>query len=149
MKKFTEDEEKEYKQACKNAEIKAKKTYEDEIRELNNLIEYIKKKSKKDKTKEDTVNLKVYTKRFKAIKKKIIEKAKPLIKEYFDYQIAFAKVDKAGINNTGGECENELIPVLAEFKEYERRNHLWDRKNISYQYSLNEDNKLERSILGE
>jgi N-6 DNA methylase len=145
MKKFTEDEEKEYKQACKNAEIKAKKTYEDEIRELNNLIEYIKKKSKKDKTKEDTANLKAYTKRLKEIEKEIIEKAKPLIKEYFDYQIAFAKVDKAGINNTGGECENELIPVLAEFKEYESNNHLWDRKEIKYRYSLDDKQKLVRS----
>lgn len=145
MKKFTEDEEKEYKQACKNAEIKAKKTYEDEIRELNNLIDYIKKKSKKDKTKEDTTNLKAYTDRLKEIKKEIIEKAKPLIKEYFDYQIAFAKVDKAGINNTGGECENELIPVLAEFKEYERKNHLWDRKEIKYSYSLDDKQILVRS----
>ena len=68
-----------------------------------------------------------------------------LIKEYFDYQIAFAKVDKAGINNTGGECENELIPVLAEFKEYESNNHLWDRKEIKYRYSLDDKQKLVRS----
>lgn len=145
MKKFTEDEENEYKQACENAELKAKKIYEEEIRELDNLVECIKKKSKKDKTKEDTANLKAYTKRLKEIDKEIIEKKKLLIKEYFDYQIAFAKVDKAGINNTGGECENELIPVLAEFKEYESNNHLWDRKEIKYIYSLDDKQILVRS----
>ena len=149
MKKFTKEEENEYKQASENAKLKANKIYEEEIRELDNLKECINKKSKKDKTKEDTDNLKAYTKRLKEIDKEIIEKTKLLIKEYFDYQIAFAKVDKAGINNTGGECENELIRVLAEFKEYESKNHLWNRKNISYRYFLNENNNLERSVIGE
>lgn len=149
MKKFSEDEEKEYEKACKKADNEARKIFEDEIEELNILIKKIKEKSKKEKTKEDVDNLKQFNKRLSEIEKDIVEKAKSFIKEYFDYQIAFAKVDKAGINNTGGECENELIPVLAEFKEYEIKNHLWDRKKIRYNYSLAEDNRLERSILGD
>lgn len=149
MKKFTEDEEKEYKKACQKADNEARKIFENEIEELNILIKEIEKKSKKERTKEDNDNVKKNKKRIKEINKEIPEQSKSLIKKYFDYQIAFAKVDKAGINNTGGECENELIPVLAEFKEYEIRNHIWDRKKISYNYSLADDNKLERSILGD
>lgn len=146
MKKFTEDEEKEYKEACKNAKNKAKEQFKDEVAELNALAKAIKDKSRKERTKEDTNNLKSYNKRLKEIEKEISEKTKPLIKEYFDYQIAFAKVDKAGINNTGGECENELVDVLAEFKEYEKQNYLWEKKETSYQYSLNEENNLERRL---
>lgn len=149
MKKFTENEEKEYEKACQKADNEVRKIFEDKIKDLNIRIKEIKEKSKKEKTRKDTANLKELNKRLKEIEKDIIEKAKPLIKGYFDYQVAFAKVDKAGINNTGGECENELIPVLAEFKEYESQNHLWDRKKITYNYSLVEDNKLKRSILGE
>lgn len=149
MKKFTEDEEKEYKKACQKADNEARKIFENEIEELNILIKKIKEMPKKERTKEDNDNVKKNKKRIKEINKEIPEQSKSLIKKYFDYQIAFAKVDKAGINNTGGECENELIPVLAEFKEYEIRNHIWDRKKISYNYSLADDNKLERSILGD
>lgn len=144
MKKFTEDEEVEYLESCKKAENKARKSFESEIEKLSKLVKEIKGKSKKERTKEDTANLKCYNKKLKEIDKDISINAKELVKEYFDYQIAFAKVDKAGINNTGGECENELIDVLAEFKEYETTNKLWDKMKISYEYYLNEDKELER-----
>lgn len=144
MKKFTEDEEIEYLESCKKAENKARKSFESEIEKLSKLVKEIKGKSKKERTNEDTTNLKCYNKKLKEIDKDISKNAKELVKEYFDYQIAFAKVDKAGINNTGGECENELIDVLTEFKEYETTNKLWDKMKISYEYYLNEDKELER-----
>ena len=47
------------------------------------------------------------------------------LKEKFDYEVLMSKVDKAGINSVGGECENELEDLLVEIRDYEKNHKLW------------------------
>jgi type I restriction enzyme M protein len=54
------------------------------------------------------------------------EELKLIIKDKFDYDIAIVEVEKAGITSTGAECENELIDVAIEFRQYAKTNRLWN-----------------------
>lgn len=60
---------------------------------------------------------------------------KQLVKQQFDYDIPIAEVGKAGIDTTGKEIENELIPLEKEFTEYRKANNLWVNivKSTAYQ----------------
>ncbi|WP_415274880.1 HsdM family class I SAM-dependent methyltransferase [Clostridium perfringens] len=147
LKKFTENEETEYNNAKLKAKEKIRMNYLSQIEELNLKISEIDSKDKKQKTKIDTANKKQYNRELKEIDKKIEEESKIVLKDFFDYEIAFAKVDKAGITNTGAECENELIEVLAEFRKYETENSIWEKLKIDYKYSLDEDGNLRKEIL--
>ena len=77
-----------------------------------------------------------YLSELKLIEDKKQEEMKPLIKEWFDYQIPIAKVEKAGITTTGAPCENELNDVLAEYKEYNNKNPLWNAMGSIWDYVL-------------
>ena len=44
--------------------------------------------------------------------------------------------EKAGITTTGAPCENELNDVLAEYKEYNSINHLWNVAGNIWDYVL-------------
>ena len=70
---------------------------------------------------------------------------KPLIKKGFDYPVPIAKVDKAGITTTGGECDNELKDVLLEFRMYNTENPLWQKSTPNWVYSMNYDLRIIRS----
>ena len=50
---------------------------------------------------------------------------KKQIKEKYNYQIAIAEVEKAGISTTGSVIENELKPLALEFTKYRKENNLW------------------------
>lgn len=112
---------------------KARKTvddkYADEIQRIENAY-----KMKEIKTKA------LYTMQLKAIEARKQEEIKSLIKEWFDYQIPIAKVEKAGITTTGAACENELNNVLEEYRVYFAQNPLWEVATNRYVYSL--DNNL-------
>ena len=38
-------------------------------------------------------------------------------------------LQKAGIDTLGNECENQLIEVLQEFKNYQSNHKLWETPN--------------------
>ena len=60
---------------------------------------------------------------------------KPLVKEYFDYEIPIANVDDAGITSTGSISAGNQLPALEdEYASYRRRKKLWRelRRSISY-----------------
>ena len=128
LKKFTDEETAQY-----NAVVaKARKTVDDKYASQIAAINYA------YETKE--IRLKaVYLSKLKEIEAKKVEEMKPLIKAWFDYQIPIAKVEKAGITTTGGECENELENVLAEYRAYNAQNPLWSVKGDVWNYVLNED----------
>ena len=44
-------------------------------------------------------------------------------------RIPIANVQKAGIDTLGNECENQLIEVLQEFKNYQSNHKLWETPN--------------------
>lgn len=91
----------------------------------------------------------VYLAKLKEIEAKKAAEMKPLIKERFDYQIPIAKVEKAGITATGGECENELNDVLKEYRAYNAENPLWKVSASKWQYALDENQTVHRVDLRE
>lgn len=136
MKKFTVEEEHNYKEAVKEAQGIVNKKYADSDRELE--LKFTQK----------AITKKEYMTQLKMLYAKKAEEIKPIIKEKFDYQIPVAKVEKAGITTTGTPCENELINVKEEFRKYIENNPLWERKNSKFEYRLN-CAKLDRVVVQE
>ena len=134
MKKFTDEEEKQYRSVVRKARNTVDAKYAPEIKELNDAYE---RKEIKHKS--------VYNSKLKEIETKKQEEMKPLIKKGFDYPIPIAKVDKAGITTTGGECDNELKDVLLEFRMYNTENQLWQKSTPNWVYSMNDDLRIIRS----
>ena len=128
FKKFTVEEEQQYSDILQAATKEIEMKYADEKEDAE--CDYSARRiSKKD-----------YNAKLRAIAEKEQVEIKALVKERFDYQIPIAKVEKAGITTTGAECENELLDVLKEYREYNKNNPLWKATKISYNYVL--DDKL-------
>lgn len=137
FKKFTEEERQQYDSVVAKARKTVDDKYADEIQRIENAY-----KNKEIKTKA------LYTVQLKAIEAKKQEEMKPLIKEWFDYQIPIAKVEKAGITTTGGSCENELINVLEEYRLYLAQNPLWKANGVIWDYTIGQDlnvSKIEKN----
>lgn len=111
FKKFTEEEEQQYSQ------IKDEAT-----KEVNTTFATQEKDAQQLPTKEKKAKL-------KEIAEQKASKIKSLIKERFNYEIPIANVQKAGIDTLGNECENQLIEVLQEFKNYQSNHKLWETPN--------------------
>lgn len=140
MKRFTEEEEKEYDNAVEKAIKQIKKDYQTELFELKEeLANLLRDKANKSRQRE-------IRNRFKEIDREIEEKAKPLIKKYFDYEIPITKVDSAGITSTGAECENELIEVAEEFYKYNKTAKLWEDATLDITYELTEEGNIIRKV---
>lgn len=126
LKKFTEDEEKNYNRIRTQVTSKINTKYEAQIEEIKKKyrrkIEKLKKKGDKDALKtmrrEENQVLKV-------IENLIEEEIRREIKEKFDYKIPIIQVEKAGITSTGAKCENELEEVSVEYKKYRIKKKLW------------------------
>lgn len=139
FKKFTE-EEREFFDSIKETatqEVDAKfKTKEDAQNEIIN-------KPTKGLTKEEKGRLsadkKVAKVRLKEIEAKKELEIKQLVKQHFDYEIPIAEVKKAGIDTTGKEIENELIPLEKEFTKYRKANNLWTNIVNSTTYRVDDD----------
>lgn len=129
LKKFTQEDRQQYDMVVAKARKTVDDKYANEIQRIENAY-----KMKEIKTKA------LYTMQLKAIEAKKQEEIKSLIKEWFDYQIPIAKVEKAGITTTGAACENELNNVLEEYRVYFAQNPLWEVATNRYVYSL--DNNL-------
>lgn len=128
LKKFTDEECKQYEDVVKKARSIVDEKYADEIKEIE--LAY---QTKKIKVKAS------YLAELRAIENKKQEEMKPLIKEWFDYQIPIAKVEKAGITTTGAQCENELDDVREEYRAYNVKNPLWYVKDKLWDYILKDN----------
>lgn len=122
FKKFTQEEENIYRDIKKNAKSEIEEKYKQEFATL--------------KAEKKLLNAKEYKSKEKTLLSMQEEEIKQLIKERFDYEIPIAKVDYAGINTTGGECENQLIDVEKEFGSYNQINKLWVKKKIDANYQF-------------
>lgn len=115
LKKFSAEEEKEYKDIKAQAEKEASQEYDEIIGIKNTEFKNTKDKEEKKKIKSEISEL----------ESKKETKIKNIIKDKFNYQIAIAEVAKAGISTTGWVIENELEPLAKEFSEYRNNNNLW------------------------
>lgn len=140
FKRFTEEEELQYLGAKTKAENEIRQKYIGEINTLKEKIEI--EKSKKLKVK---ALILAAEKELKDIEKTIIEEAKPLTKEYFDYEIPIAMVDDAGITSTGSISEGNQLPKLQdEYKEYRNANKLWNTYDSCISYTINSEDSIFR-----
>ena len=114
FKRFTEEEELQYLGAKTRAEKEIRQKYIGQIKALQEKI--VEEKSKKLKVK---ALIAAAEKELRDLEKAIIEEAKPLTKEYFDYEIPIAMVEDAGITSTGAVSAGNQLPTLQdEYKEY-------------------------------
>lgn len=144
FKRFTDEEELQYLGAKTKAEKEVRQKYIGKIKALQEKI--ASEKAKKLKVKAVIV---MAEKELKDIEKAIVEEAKPLIKEYFDYEIPIAMVEDAGITTTGAVSFGNQLPALQEeYKAYRTTNELWKESNSFVSYTINADGKLFRKSDG-
>ena len=115
FKRFTEEEELLYLGAKTKAENEIRQKYIEDIVALKE--EIAKEKIKAVRS--------AGVKALNDIERTIVEEAKPLIKEYFDYEIPIAMVEDAGITTTGAVSTGNQLPTLQEeYKAYRTANKL-------------------------
>ena len=139
FKKFTENERQQYSDIKDIAEALVNNKYEKELFSIDSQLE---------KRGEESVSIEV-KKALIRKKKQIIEKKsneiKSIIKEQFDYSIAVADVQKAGISTTGAAIENDLIPLAEQFTPYRKEMSLWDVPQRKTEYELKKDGSIYRT----
>lgn len=138
FKKFTKEEQEQYKKSQKDARDQVEAKYTTELTELQEFIND-KKNSRAD--------IKIKKTALKALKAQIEQEIKPIVKQLFDYQIPIAQIEKAGITTTGAECENELNALLEEYTPYRTENKLWLSDTLHYAYKV-ENNEMYRQVNG-
>lgn len=127
FKKFTDEEKEKYEEAKGKARAQVEAKYTKEVTELQEFIDN--KENSRADIKEKKIEL-------KALKARIEEETKPIVKQLFDYQIPIAQIEKAGITTTGAECENELDNLLEEYTPYRIENELWKSEMLHYTYKV-------------
>lgn len=121
FKKFTEEEALQYATIENTAIRETNEKYFDQIREIQ---EKLTQRGKEAPTQEEKKQLKTT---LKGIETKKEGEIKAIIKEKFNYEIAIAEVEKAGISTTGAKIENELEPLSKDFRKYATENQLWEK----------------------
>ena len=122
LKKFTQEEAKEYETIKKEVtkDIKAKYAKDiDSIKEILNL---------RGKEALSAAEKKIKTVELKELETKRDNEIKEIIKQKFDYEIPISDIKKAGITTTGAETDNELPELLKIYTEYRKANNLWEEK---------------------
>lgn len=145
FKRFTEEEENEYAKAKKKAYEETYATHKDEadklLAEHQVLVETGKERSKEAKA---------IRKQLADISELAAEEAKPLVKEYFDYEIPIAMVEDAGITSTGTvSAGNQLPQLLEEYREYESKNELWEKSENKLIYCISNSGDIIRKSVSE
>lgn len=140
FKRFTEEDEKQYAECKQRAYSKCFEKYKDEYdglnAELQILVDLGKGKSKEAKE---------IRCRIAEILHAVEEEMKPLVKEYFDYEIPIAKVDDAGITSTGSISDGNQLPALEnEYASYRRKKKLWPELQRSISYEMKRSGSVVR-----
>lgn len=137
FKKFTVEEAATWEKL--NTEAKAEVTANHQAA-LNDINEKLAKRGKDALSSDEK---KVLRAKLKALEELMVSEIRYLVKERFDYQIAIAEVEKAGITTTGAACENELKQLAPEFKKYREHSDLWTSHEAYIEYTLT-DSKVKR-----
>lgn len=146
FKRFTEEEEQQYASCKRKAYLECYEKYKEEADKLNAdhqlLINAGKSRSREAKA---------IRNRLEAISNAVNDDAKPLVKEYFDYEIPIAMVKDAGITTTGSKSENNELPKLVEeFAVYNEKAKLWQHSDgsVLYKYNVEKDGSVIRIFDG-
>lgn len=140
FKRFTEEEENEYARAKKRAFEETYAAHKEEVDKLSAEHQQL-----VDAGQERSKEAREIRKQLTAISELATEEAKPLVKEYFDYEIPIAMVEDAGITTTGAKSEGNQLPMLQkEYADYRAAHALWKEITLNYSYELNEDGEILR-----
>ena len=144
FKRFTEEEELEYARVSKKAYLEMYEKYREEADKL--LVAH---KQLCDDGKSRSKEAKAARARLEEIVALSKEEAKPLVKQYFDYEIPIAKVDDAGITSTGAASAGNQLPALeAEYANYRISNQLWAETKKRITYKINDSGDVVRVMNG-
>ncbi|MCO7185049.1 N-6 DNA methylase [Tenacibaculum sp. XPcli2-G] len=139
LKKFTNEEAKQWKGYTAQATKTVKEKYKDELEEIKNKL------TLRGKDALDVATKKELRQKKKKIEAQIQEEIKAIVKEKFDYDIPIATVEKAGISSTGGVIDNELTDIQNEYTPYRFRNELWKELKPKFEYKWSsKTGKVER-----
>ena len=130
FKKFTEKEAATWEKLHIEAQAEVTANHQAALNDINEKL------AKRGKDTLPAEEKKVLRARLKALEELMAAEIRYLVKERFDYQIAIAEVEKAGITTTGAACENELKKLSPEFRKYRAQNELWTSQNLFIEYSL-------------
>ena len=145
FKRFTEEEERQYAECKRRAYLECYEKYKVEADKL--LADH---QALVDSGKSRSKEAKAIRSRLAAIASAAEEDAKPLVKEYFDYEIPIAKVDDAGITSTGSASAGNQLPALEEeYANYRRDKELWPEKQKDVTYRANDSGDVVRVLNGE
>ena len=144
FKRFTEEEERQYAVCKEKAFNECHKKYKEECEKLQAAYQEL-VAAGKSKTKE----AKEICGKLDAIESTAEEDVKPLVKEYFDYEIPIAKVEDAGITSTGSASAGNQLPALEEaYASYRKEKELWIEKTKTISYRLNNSGEVVRAMTG-
>ena len=141
LKRFTEQEEKEWGKCLSEAKLKINNSYKVQLKELKDKIEL------KGKDAPATDEKKLLRAELKSLKSQIETEIKIEVKNNFNYTIPIAEVEKAGIDSKGAAIENDLPKLKEEFTDYRKTWELWETKNAKIiDYIIKNSNILRVSI---
>ena len=139
FRKFTKEEDDEYNRILVQAAHEIEAKYNEEMTDIDIKLG---KRGKNALPKEEKKVLRARKKELTAL---IETETKALVKQRFDYVIPIAEVKKAGISTTGSQTDNELIPLEAEFTNYRKENHLWEKPVKETEYNISADGSMNRT----
>jgi type I restriction enzyme M protein len=122
LKKFTQEEAKEYETIKKEVTKDIKVKY---AKDIDPIKEVLKLRGKEALSAADK---KIKKTELKELETKRDNEIKEIIKQKFDYEIPISDIKKAGITTTGAETDNELHELLKIYTEYRKENNLWEEK---------------------
>lgn len=122
LKKFTQEEAKEYETIKKEVTKDIKIKY---VKDIDLIKGVLKLRGKEALSAADK---KIKRAELKELETKRDNEIKEIIKEKFDYEIPISDIKKAGITTTGAETDNELPELLKIYTEYRKANNLWEEK---------------------
>lgn len=120
LKKFTQEEAKEYETIKKEVTKDIKAKY---AKDIDPIKEFLKLRGKEALSAADK---KIKKAELKELETKRDNEIKEIIKQKFDYEIPISDIKKAGITTTGAETDNELHELLKIYTEYRKTNRLWN-----------------------
>lgn len=139
LKKFTNEEAKQWKDYTAQATKTVKAKYKDELEEIKTKL------ALRGKDALDAATKKELRQQKKKIEAQIQEEIKAIVKEKFDYDIPIATVEKAGISSTGGSSDNELTLIQNEYTPYRVKKELWKELKPKFEYKWSsKTGKVER-----
>lgn len=142
LKKFTTDEDSKWKESKAKATKEVTKKFAPEVDPIEAEL------TKRGKEASSATEKKKLRAELKQLKQQIDDEIWKKIKTSFDYEIAIAEVEKAGISTTGAECENELIPLAKEFALYRKKKKIWNEFGSEVKYSIGEEILMRIDVRG-